>query len=213
MNKEKLVEYITKKYQCHTIILYGSFANGTFDEESDIDVVGFTDNDMEHQDKSLFDGRALDLWIYNDKKLKHPEEFLHIRTGQSLLDSNHQSDEFLTQINALFNKGPEQLTQEAKDNHILWLEKMLKRTLKNDIEGQYRFHWALTDILPIYFEITNQWYLGSKESFIWLEKNNLEAFILFKKLYSESSVGVLKETIDYMKRKIELENVLEDLTK
>lgn len=210
MNKEKLVEYITKKYQCHTIILYGSFANGTFDEESDIDVVGFSDNDMELQDKSLFDGRALDLWIYNDNKLKHPEEFLHIRTGLSLLDSNHQAHDFLTQINTLFNKGPEQLAQEAKENHILWLEKMLKRALKNDTEGQYRFHWALTDILPIYFEITNRWYLGSKASLIWLEKNDPEAFNFFKSLYSEASVESLKRTIEYMSRKIELEYALED---
>jgi len=31
-------EYLIKKYNCHSIILYGSFANGDYTEESDIDL-------------------------------------------------------------------------------------------------------------------------------------------------------------------------------
>ena len=31
-------EYLMKEYDCHSIILYGSFANGDYTEESDIDL-------------------------------------------------------------------------------------------------------------------------------------------------------------------------------
>ena len=47
MNKnillEKVTKYLTQKYNCHTIILYGSYSRDDFTEESDLDIVCFSD--------------------------------------------------------------------------------------------------------------------------------------------------------------------------
>lgn len=69
MDFDKLKDYLIKKYNCHTLILYGSFAKGDFDDTSDVDVIGFTADDIEAQDKSLFEGRTLDCWVYNERKM------------------------------------------------------------------------------------------------------------------------------------------------
>lgn len=207
MNFENLIDYIVTKYNCHTIILYGSFAKGDFDEESDIDLLGFSSTEIEIQDKSAFENRALDLWIYNDNKIDNPDEFIHIRSGRILLDKNNRARAFLTNINLVFQNGPELKSYDAKLNSINWLEKMLLRTSKNDIEGQYRLHWLLTDILPIYFDLIDRWYLGSKESFAWLKENDDEAYNLFERLYADSSDLNIEETILFMKSKLK-QNVI-----
>lgn len=204
---ENLVEYIVSKYKCHTIILYGSYAKNTYDKESDIDIIGFTNLDIEIQDKSAFEDVELDLWIYNEAKLKNAEDYLHIRSGVILLDNNDVACNFLLEINELFNKGPEPLSITAKQNSVIWLEKMLKRTLKGDLEGRFREIWLLSEMLPIYFELNDRYYLGSKESFEWLKSNDIEAYKLFEQMYYEPNGINISKLIEHMKIKT-MQNVV-----
>lgn len=202
MNFEKLIAYIVEKYQCHTLILYGSYSRGDFDEESDVDLLGFTSLDIEIQDKSVFEGKVLDLWIYNDRKLKEVDQFLHVRRGKILLSENSKAQVFLTDVNELFNRGPKPQTLEAKLNTIHWLEKMQLRSLKGDLEGHYRLHWLLTDLLPIYFELVDQNYLGSKESFAWLKVNDSETYTLFEQAYTDPKADHVVSIIHRLKHLI-----------
>lgn len=204
---ENLVEYIVSKYKCHTIILYGSYAKNTYDKESDIDIIGFTNMDIEIQDKSAFEDVELDLWIYNEAKLKNAEDYLHIRSGVILLDNNDVACNFLLEINELFNKGPEPLSITEKQNSVIWLEKMLKRTLKGDLEGRFRQYWLLSEMLAIYFELNDRYYLGSKESFEWLKSNDIEAYKLFEQMYYEPNEINISKLIEHMKIKT-MQNVV-----
>ncbi len=202
MNFDNLVAYITSKYNCHTVILYGSYSKGNFDSESDIDVVGFTSLDLECQDKSTFEGKALDLWIYNDTKINLPNEFLHIHSGNALLDEHGHANFFLSQINECLDKGPEPKSKESKLNTIIWLEKMLNRALKKDTEGMYRLNWLLTELLPIYFEVVDQYYLGSKAAFEWLKVNDPEVFHKFEKVYQQPTKVNIEQLIISIKEKV-----------
>lgn len=65
-----LKKYLIDKYDCHSIILYGSFADGTQTEENDIYVICFTDDTEHKNDTNEFQGRKLDVWIYNSEMIK-----------------------------------------------------------------------------------------------------------------------------------------------
>ena len=41
-----VVNYLKNKYECHSIILYGSYVTGDFTDESDLDVICFTDDQI-----------------------------------------------------------------------------------------------------------------------------------------------------------------------
>jgi len=53
------------------------------------------------------------------------------------------------------------------------------RTKTEDIEGNFCRHWLLHDLLECYFKIRDQWYLGPKESFKWLKKNDEKTYQIF----------------------------------
>lgn len=172
-------EYLVKKYDCHSIILYGSFANGDYTEESDIDLVCFCDRPTKENDTIVLNDRRLDAWIYKTETMDNCAQFLHVIGGKILLDKRNLSTNFLSKIDEHFKKGPLQSSLEQKEFLKSWLLKMLKRAKKGDIEGNFRCHWMLNDSLEIYFNIIERWYLGPKKSLQWLLDNDKEAYYIF----------------------------------
>jgi predicted nucleotidyltransferase len=172
-------EYLIKKYGCHSIILYGSFANGDYSDESDIDLLCFCDDLEKENDMTEFNNRRLDAWIYKTEMINNCTDFLHVRGGKILLDEKNLCTGLLNNIDKQFITGPRQLSLEEKDFLKSWLQKMLKRAEKGDIEGNFRYHWMLTDTLEIYFNIKGKWYLGPKKSLEWLNINDKTAYDLF----------------------------------
>ena len=58
---------------------------------------------------------------------------------------------------------------------------MLKRAGKDDVEGNFRYHWLLYDSLEIYFVIKKMLYRGPKNSLAWIKENDLAAYELFER--------------------------------
>jgi predicted nucleotidyltransferase len=193
-------KYLLQKYNCHTIILYGSYSRGDFTEDSDLDIVCFSDTSIEDKnDVELIEGKQLDVWIYTTKKLNNPEEFLRVHKGEIWLDNKNVAKEFLSEIENTYNKGPKKLSNEEKEFLKSWVKKMSLRSKKNDIEGNYRFHWVLKDSLEIYFELKNLWYLGPKLSFKWLKDNDKKAYELFKNaLATDATKNDTEQLFNYL---------------
>ena len=192
-------EYLIEKYRCHTIILYGSFANGSHTDESDIDLVCFSDNYNKENDTTVLNGRQLDAWIYSTETMDDATQFLHIRGGEILLDKKNKCIGFLNNIDKKFAIGPKQLTLKEKDFLKDWLKKMLRRAKKGDTEGNFRYHWMLTDALEIYFDIKGIWYLGPKKSLQWLYENDKEAYDMFDNaLRINAEIGSIEALIRYI---------------
>jgi hypothetical protein len=182
-----VAEYFKNKYECHSIILYGSYVTGDFTEESDLDVICFTDGRGSQNDNHSLDGIQLDAWIYNTSEMNNPSKFSHTRNGILLLDQRGLGELLLQKMDEIYIKGPEKL-----DSHEIaflknWLTKMQKRSLKEDIEGNFRYHLLLNDSLEIYFKIINQWYLGPKNSLQWLEINDPKAYELFSRALARNA--------------------------
>jgi len=176
---ENIRNYLKEQYNCHSIILYGSFANGTYTDESDIDIICFCDNVLKKNDTTIINGRQLDAWMYDTNMMTKQEELLHINGGKILLDEKDLCTTLLANIEELFNEGARKLTLEEINFQKNWLMKMLNRAKKDDIEGNFRYHWMLVDSLEIYFDIKGLWYLGPKKSLYWLKENDRNAYKLF----------------------------------
>ena len=84
-------------------------------------------------------------------------------------------------------KAPNLCSEAEKEFYKSWFKKMLKRTQKEDVEGNFRFHWMLTDSLEIYFKIKGIWYMGSKKSLKWLYDNDREMYSLYERAFRRQS--------------------------
>jgi len=126
-------------------------------------------------------------------------QFIHVRGGKVIFDERNMCNDFLKKIDEQFMKGPEQLTSEKKDFLKKWLGKMLKRAKKGDIEGNFRYHWLLTDALEIYFNFKGVWYLGPKKSLKWLYENDKAAYHVFNNaLRVNANITEIEKLIEYI---------------
>ena len=172
--------YLTGKYHCHSIILYGSFASGSETRESDIDMVCFCENTEAQNDTAIIDGWQLDAWIYDTGMMQSADELLRIHEGQILLDERNLCEPLLKSINESLNQDVNAQTVKQIEFQKTWLVKMLKRAKKEDIEGNFRYHWLLYDSLEIYFVIKRLRYRGPKNSLCWIKENDPIAYEIFE---------------------------------
>lgn len=176
----ELKNYLIDKYDCHIIMLYGSYARGDYTPESDIDIICFADDTHACNNTEIFHGKQLDVWIYDTERLNNPEEYLHVLNNKILFDSKNKAEGFIKKIDEIYKKGPEKLDEGKKKFYRDWLNKMYNRSLKGDVEGIYRHHWMIKDSLEIYFELKGKWFLGVKNSLKWLQENDEKGYDLFK---------------------------------
>jgi len=196
---DKLTDYLVAEYGCHCIILYGSWAEADHSEKSDVDLACFTDNKSKAHDTKIFQGRTLDAWIYDSGMLDRPEDFIHLKDGTPILDCRGQGQKFLENINQIYLKGPEVLSKDEASFLKRWLVKMYERAAREDMEGNYRYHWLLTDCLEIYFKLHGTWYLGPKKSFAWLSVHDKQAYRLWENALAKfAAIADLKKLINYI---------------
>lgn len=189
----EITNLLVNKYGCHTIILYGSRARGKSDSNSDYDIVAIREKGEIEKDCRMLGEAFVDAFIYSEDYVKAPDEFLtRIRDGKVLLQKDGLGDKILSQAQANFDIGPQQTPGWEKQEIKMWLPKMLARAERADIEGNFRRHWLLHELLNSYFRLNDLWYLGPKESFAWLKSNDPQIYKCFE---SALAVGADIETI------------------
>lgn len=204
MNKKFDIEYIVsdlvKRHKCHTIIMYGSYADNTNTPESDIDILCLNNGNRVVQDARYIDEFYLDAWVYPEKNIMITRDFIHVKDAKVLLEKDKIGTNLIKRVQDLYNSGVDnKITKDKVEGYRLWAEKMINRSKKGDIEGNYRRHWLANDLLEIYFEIRNIWFLGSKRSFKYLIDNDIKAYQLFDELYSSNNdIKILKELSEYV---------------
>lgn len=175
-----IVYEIKEKYSCHTIILYGSRARGDSTETSDYDIIAIRETGELMRDGHLFEGAYLDVFIYSEQEIKNPDaSLIRIKDGVVIVQKNNLGDQLLKKIKNIFSEGPKKIADSEKQVIRVWSEKMLNRASVGDIEGNFRRHWLLFDVLEGYFNLRDQWYLGPKESFQWLKQHDHATYLLF----------------------------------
>lgn len=201
MNDEVIINlknYLINRYNCHSIILYGSYANGTQIKESDIDVICFSDNINPQNDTSKLLDIQLDAWIYPTEKMDNYEDLIHIDDGVILLDKKSICNQLMNNISHLY-KEPIYISENEVNFNKSWLIKMLSRAKKEDTEGNFRYHLLLTQSLEIYFQIIKVRYMGPKKSLEYLKNKDTEAFRFFKKALSiKGNISDVENLINFI---------------
>jgi uncharacterized protein len=105
-------------------------------------------------------------------------------------------DELLAKVEALYASTPVALQPNEIELRRIWSDKMLERITQGDIEGNYRRVWLLYALLEDYFALRQQWYLGSKASWNWLQVHDQESYAKFAAaLEPGASISVIQSLV------------------
>lgn len=194
-----IISYIEETYAPEAIIVYGSFADGSANENSDFDALVITEGTKTH-DASVVCDTVLDVWVYPTAVFSgeyDPEEFLQVFDGQIVMDKKRTAENLKARVNAYLRDLPlkteEEIRQEAD-----WCEKMLLRTRRGDAEGFYRWHWLLFDSLEIYCDVKRLHYFGPKKALRRMAREDEKGFRYYSAALKELNGRSLAAWIAYL---------------
>ena len=198
---ERMIEYIKQKYNPLSIILYGSYANGTNNLNSDFDALVISYDHEHYHDTSFVNGTQLDVFVYPASYFDGNydcNDFVQIFDGKIVVDSDERGKALQTKVQSYLQNRPQKSKAEI-DASVDWCVKMLARVKRYDAEGMFRWHWVLNDSLEIFCDVMHHPYWGPKKSLKWMEKNHPTAFDCYQTALADFSVDSLENWIAYIK--------------
>jgi hypothetical protein len=195
---DKLCADLTQGFQVHTILLYGSRANGTSADSSDYDVAAFGPVPRVARDARVVDGQYIDTFVYPENHLATPtEEHLKLRGSRVLLQRAQHATSFLNFLNQIHSRGPIPLPNDELVARRIWARKMQARIERGDAEGNFRRVWLLTALLEDYFHLRGQWYEGPKRALQWLAQHDPETRAAFERaLEPNATMATIRRLVD-----------------
>ncbi len=197
---DKILTYLKEKYQPDAIVVYGSFVDGSANENSDFDALVIGGKEKIH-DSSVIDGTVLDVFVYPLDTFRSeydPEEFVQVWDGKIVLDKDGAASRLQNRVLDHIASIPQRTVEEI-EQEVAWCEKMLSRTMRDDAEGYYRWHLVLVDSLEIYFDIKGLYYYGPKKAMRFLEQKDPAAFRIYEKALREFKAEYLSEWVIYLR--------------
>jgi len=168
-----LCQDLQTRHGAHTLLLYGSRADGSAGPDSDYDLAAFAPVERELRDARWVNGAYLDAFVYPDAVLGDTpgRDLLKLRGCRVLLQSDNAADALLRRIDALHAQGPAPLPPDEIATTRAWAHKMVLRARRGDAEGDYRRAWLLTALLEDHFTTRGQWFEGPKKALRWLAEH------------------------------------------
>ena len=194
---EQIIEYIKQTYSPLSIILYGSYANGTNNLNSDFDALVISHHHEEFHDTSFVNGIQLDVFVYPESYFSEDyncSNFVQIFDGKVVMDTSGKGKDIQDNVLSYMKNRPRK-AREAIQADVDWCIKMLNRAKRGDFEGMFRWHWVLIDSLEIFCEIVNHPYLGPKKTLKWMEENHPFSFTCYGKALNDFSMESLSSWI------------------
>lgn len=201
---KRIIDYLVKTYAPHTILLYGSYADGSNNTGSDFDALLITDNVCARHDGRVIDDVPLDVFIYHTSKFEGEvdcRDFLQLHDAALLLDSRGMGLRLKNEVLAYIEQMPQKSPVE-KLHMVEWCEKMLLRAARGDAEGYFRWHWLLSDSLEIYFELWGERYLGPKKALARLKMQDPETFECYSQALSTFEYEAARSWIDRLRSRL-----------
>ncbi|MCD8149955.1 MAG: nucleotidyltransferase domain-containing protein [Clostridiales bacterium] len=192
-----IISYLTTVYHPLAIITYGSYANGTNNQNSDYDALLIVSDGEKQHDCSVVDGIVLDIFIYPLSQVIgeiNIEDFIQIFDGKIILDTDGAGQNLKDRVLRFMETRPCKTREEVAEE-IQWCKKMLSRVQRGDAEGYFRWHWLLIDSLEIACDIFRQPYYGPKKSLKWLKAEHPDLFALYSTALKEFDEEALEEWV------------------
>ena len=194
---EPIIEYIKQRYKPLSIILYGSYANGTNNLYSDFDALVISDDCEQFHDTSTVNGVQLDVFVYPASYFCEDydcNDFVQIFDGRIIMDSDGRGEALQTSVLAYLQSNPQKSKAEISAS-VDWCTKMLARAKRCDTEGTFRWHWVLIDSLEIFCNVMHHPYLGPKKSLKWMEDNHPSAFSCYQRALVDFNMESLENCL------------------
>ncbi len=193
----RLCAELMQQHGAHTVLLYGSHADGSATPQSDMDLAGFANVPRKTSDARVVDGQYLDAFIHPEAVLAQATaDHLHLRGAVVLAQRGDEATRFLAALDALFAQGPEPRPEDELRTLRAWAWKMLARLQRGDVEGHYRRHWLLMQLLEDYHLLRQQWYLGPKKALLHLQQADPATYAAFEAaLRPDADVAALRQLV------------------
>lgn len=136
VNTEKIVGYLKKTYQPDAVIVYGSFADGSANLNSDFDALIIAEKEKAH-DSSIVDGVVPDVFVYPAETFSadyDPEEFVQVWDGKIVLDEHGIAGQLKAKVLDYIEHLPKKTATEVAQE-VEWPKKMLRLMEKSDAEA------------------------------------------------------------------------------
>lgn len=198
---EKIMDYLVGRYQPETLILYGSYADGSFNANSDLDAILLADVPETFHDTSVVEGIPLDVFIYPADTSFSPEDFPQLYFSRILIDRQGRGKALQKAVADYIESRPARSDESIRED-IVWCEKMLARTKRGDAEGYYRWHWVLCDSLEFYSDIRGWFYFGPKKTLLLMQKHDPVAYALYSNALKHMEYAYLAYWVDFLKREL-----------
>jgi predicted nucleotidyltransferase len=197
---EALLSYIRETYAPLSLIVYGSYADGTHDTGSDFDALVITEGRGPLHDTSCVGGVTLDVFVYPasyfDKEY-NPKDFIQIVGGKILIDADERAEKLQKQVAAWLESRPDRSAAHIRSD-IDWCIKMLGRVERGDAEGYFRWHWLLYDSLSIFCDVQGQLFLGPKKTLARMAQQHPVSAALYERALREFTPERLKDWISHL---------------
>ena len=197
---EAILSYIREAYAPLSLVVYGSYADGTHDSGSDFDALVITEERGPLHDTSCVGGVTLDVFVYPTSyfdKEYNPKDFIQIVGGKILIDADERVTNLQKQVAAwLENHPPRSVAQLRSD--VDWCVKMLGRVGRGDAEGYFRWHWLLYDSLSIFCDVQGRLFLGPKKTLTWMAQQYPVSAALYERALREFTPESLKDWISHL---------------
>lgn len=194
---EQILEYLKNRFDPLSIIVYGSYADGSNNADSDFDALVISGSHRSFHDVSMFGGVRLDVFVHPAERFAGEfdcDEFAGVYDGVVVLDKTGMGAALKAQVVRHIDGRPRK-TGEELQAEIEWCGKMLLRSRRGDAEGMFRWHWLLTDSLEIYCDAMGRPYFGPKKSLKWMEREHPDDHVLYKNALSDLSAAPLEKWV------------------
>lgn len=195
---ENIVQYLVRKYDPDSIIVYGSYADGSHNLGSDFDALVISPHADQSRDVSFVDGIQLDVFVYPTEENLRCDQLPQLYNCRIVLDKYGKAAQLCDAVRNYIDEFPGKSDEEIAVN-LAWCEKMLLRTSREDAEGYYRWHWVLCDSLEFYCDTRHKFYFGPKKTLRAMEREDPAAFAVYSDALASFDRTKLERWIKYLK--------------
>lgn len=198
---QKIIEYIKNRYEPISVIVYGSFADGSNNRHSDFDALVIVKDGEKLHDVSFVNEIQLDVFVYPVSYFESDfdcAEIIQIFDGKIILDNDGVGQKLKERVNGYLESLPYKKTAKENREQVEWCKKMLLRAGRKDAEGMFRWHWLLTESLEIYFDLLGKMYFGPKKSLRYMKENQPAAFEMYSAALQSLDYEALERWIGFL---------------